>query len=153
MKWSVYKKYFEPLSIQDRGLVISHILFKTEVNAKLQRIAIEITQHGLISIEQGPYPFSEFWEDYDRKENRTQAEKLYAKTTAKEREKIKAHVPLYVKSREKQFRLKPDKYLRYKTWNDEIITPTAKTTKQPFTGNAKNDPERIFNMFKPKGSK
>ena len=74
--------------------------------------------------------FDEFWDLYDKKVGKTNAIKLFEKTTENERELIKAYIPKYKLSKpEVKYRKDPERFLKYKVWEDEIIStePEDKT--------------------------
>lgn len=80
------------------------------------------------------FPFDEFWENYNKKNDRTACEKKFAKLTEKEKEFIWSHVPKYVLSTpDKQYRKNPETYLNNKCWNDEIINTSKNGTGQQNT--------------------
>jgi hypothetical protein len=80
-----------------------------------------------ISITQIMFEFQEFWKIYDRKQRKDAAIKLWKKMKATERLSALEKVHAYVASRpDKQYRLTPDKWLRQKCWEDEILTPESK---------------------------
>jgi len=67
------------------------------------------------------FPFEEFWNTYDKKNDREACEKKFKKLSEKEKELIWGHVPKYVASTpDKQYRKNPATYLNNKCWNDEI---------------------------------
>lgn len=68
--------------------------------------------------------FEEFWELYDKKVGRSATEKIFAKLSAADKEKIKVHVPRYVLAKPKTFRKDPERYLKHRTFNDEIVEET-----------------------------
>jgi len=69
------------------------------------------------------FHFEEFWNTYDKKNDRGACEKKFGKLTEKEKELIWGHVPKYVLSTpDKQYRKNPETYLNNEAWNDEIIT-------------------------------
>lgn len=71
------------------------------------------------------YPFSEFWEFYDKKKDKQRAEKVYKKISLRDRKCIFATLQAYKDSTpDKQYRKNPETYLRNRTWEDEII-PTG----------------------------
>lgn len=75
------------------------------------------------------FPFEEFWNTYDKKNDRASAEKKFTKLSEKEKELIWQHVPKYVLSTpDKQYRKNPDTYLNNKCWNDEIINTSKNGT-------------------------
>lgn len=66
--------------------------------------------------------FDQFWDQYDKKVGRPEAEKLWKKINGQEREKIMQHLPKYKFAQpEKRYRKNPSTYLNQKSWNDEII--------------------------------
>lgn len=65
--------------------------------------------------------FDDFYNAYQKKVGRVNAEKQWAKLKQKDKEELMQHVPLYVKSREKKYRKDPERYLKHRTWEDEII--------------------------------
>jgi hypothetical protein len=70
----------------------------------------------------GKYPFEDFWNLYDKKRGRADAERKYSKLTFSEKEKIFETLPAYVASTpDPQYRKDPETYLNGKHWNDEII--------------------------------
>lgn len=67
--------------------------------------------------------FEDFWNLYDKKEDRPKCEKKWKKIQQEAREKIMLHVDDYVKATpDKQYRKHPATYLNNESWNDEIIT-------------------------------
>ena len=66
--------------------------------------------------------FQDFYDAYGKKVGRVNAEKQWAKLKQKDKEALMQHVPLYVKSREKKYRKDPERYLKHRTWEDELIT-------------------------------
>jgi len=68
------------------------------------------------------YPFSEFWEFYDKKKDKQRAEKVYKKISLRDRKCIFNTLQAYKDSTpDKQYRKNPETYLRNQTWKDEII--------------------------------
>lgn len=65
--------------------------------------------------------FDDFWDKYDKKVGKPNAEKLFKKIDQGGREKIMVHLDHYLMT-EKQYRKDPERYLKHKTWEDEIIT-------------------------------
>lgn len=99
--------------------------FKEQEKDKEQFPEIEILEQ---------YPFDVFWETYDKKVDRSNAEKKFSKLTEKEKALIWEHAPKYVLSTpDKQYRKNPDTYLNNKCWNDEISTKNGNngTGQQP----------------------
>jgi DNA-binding PadR family transcriptional regulator len=74
------------------------------------------------NIPHGDFSFEEFWELYDKKVGRPNAEKQFSKLSAADKEKIRVHLPRYVLAKpDKTFRKDPERYLKHKTFNDEIV--------------------------------
>lgn len=67
-------------------------------------------------------PFEQFWDLYDKKTGKEKCPGLWVKLTDEERQKAIDHIPAYIAANpEKRFRKDPERYLKYKTFNDEII--------------------------------
>jgi len=64
--------------------------------------------------------FDDFWDKYDKKVGKPNAEKLWKKIDQGAREKIMVHLDHYLMV-EKVFRKDPERYLKNKTWEDELI--------------------------------
>ena len=73
--------------------------------------------------------FNEFWDLYDKKVGKPNTIKQWKKLKPEETEKIFIHLPKYKQANEKQFRKDPERYLKHKTFNDEIIEEVIKTIK------------------------
>lgn len=71
--------------------------------------------------------FEDFWNLYDKKVDRKNAELKWGKLTDEERLKAIEHIPKYINANpDKQFRKNPDSYITNKSFNDEIIgLPTS----------------------------
>lgn len=68
--------------------------------------------------------FDDFWQLYDKNDDKPKCEKKWEKIKQGVREKIMEHVALYISATpDKQYRKNPLKYLTNGSWNDEIITP------------------------------
>ncbi len=66
--------------------------------------------------------FDDFWNLYDKKVGKPNAEKRWKKINQGAREKIMQHLELYVRSTpDTKYRKNPDTYLNQESWNDEII--------------------------------
>lgn len=66
--------------------------------------------------------FAEFWNLYDKKVGKPKAEIEWKKLSEADRLAVMVYLPAYKLNKEKQFRKDPDRFLRLKSWNDEIIT-------------------------------
>lgn len=65
--------------------------------------------------------FEEFWNLYNKKLNRSESEKAFKKIKSTEYEKIREHIPIFVKTfKDKQYQPYFSTYLNNKRWNDEI---------------------------------
>ena len=70
--------------------------------------------------------FEDFWNLYDKKVGKMNALKEWKKLKPLEIERIFEHVPFYLRTREKQYRKDPERYLKHKIFVDEIETNTLK---------------------------
>lgn len=71
--------------------------------------------------------FLDFYDLYDKRRHRPDAEVEWAKIQQADREAIMAALPAYTRNNTKQYRLDPERYLKKKAWLDEVIernTPT-----------------------------
>lgn len=67
--------------------------------------------------------FEDFWNMYDKKQDRPKCLKKWEKIKQGAREKIMEHLELYVRSTpDIQYRKNPITYLNNESWNDEIIS-------------------------------
>ena len=73
------------------------------------------------------FTFEEFWELYDKKTGKSNAESKYKSIPEKERQKIKETLPLYLQRvTDKKYQKDPCTYLKGSFWNDEILTLSEK---------------------------
>lgn len=73
--------------------------------------------------------FDNFWEAYDRKENKKDSLKLWSKLSDQDKINIMAVVPAYVKATpDVTFRKLPSTFLNKESWKDEDIARRAATT-------------------------
>lgn len=79
----------------------------------------ESKEEGIFELVVWP-TFQDFWEKYDKKVGRPNAEKLYKNISQGAREKIMEHLDSYVFI-EKQFRKDPERYLKTEAWNNEVV--------------------------------
>lgn len=76
--------------------------------------------------------FLHFWNVYGRKEGKLKAMNEWKKLSEEEKQIALAHAPKYVQGKEKRYLSLPEKYLREKRFNDEIVVaPPAKVKLQP----------------------
>lgn len=102
---------------------------KDEIDKEVKKVNKKEEHSDFEILEQ--FPFEEFWNSYDKKQDRPACEKKFSKLTEKEKGLIWQHVPKYVLSTpNKQYRKNPDTYLNNKCWNDEIITTSNNGTGQ-----------------------
>ena len=82
--------------------------------------------------------FDEFWDLYDKKVGKPNAIKLFEKTTEKERELIKAYIPKYKLSKpDVKYRKDPERFLKYRVWEDEIVSVEPEDKTDMFFANGK----------------
>ena len=75
--------------------------------------------------------FNDFWELYDKKQDKPKCIKKWEKINQGVREKIMEHLELYVRSTpDIQYRKNPLTYLSSESWNNEIITNGHSTDKR-----------------------
>lgn len=105
-----------------------------------QRVTQRLTQQGNIIIQEqqsreetelslfddevmcDEFTFNKFWELYDKKVGKDEAEKLYSKMSRKDRKAIFEYVPRYKNAQpDKSKRVNPARFLRRRVWEDEII--------------------------------
>lgn len=83
-----------------------------------------------MSIELWP-TFNDFWDTYDKKQDRDKCEKKWKKIDQGAREKIMEHLKLYVLSTpDKTYRKNPSTYLNNNSWENEVIFKTDNNGKQ-----------------------
>ena len=99
-----------------------------------------ITDSDVEVLSESIYEFELFWDDYDKKVDRTKCEKKWGGISESEKEVIKEFVPIYVRSTpEKKYRKNPLSFLNAKTWNDDWSEYQPK---------AKNHDQFIDKLFK-----
>ena len=86
----------------------------------------------LFSNEELQIPFTKFWELYDKKVGKPQAEKLWKKVKPKDKEQIIKSLPAYIVANpEKRYRKNPATYLNQRSWEDEIIQSEKTLLSEP----------------------
>ncbi len=97
-----------------------------KVKVKVKEKVKEKKEGEVENAEMMPWPsFEDFWEAYERKGNKVNAEKEWTKIGQSDREAIMASVPNYNYSKpDKQFRKDGERFLKLRTWEDEIVIPT-----------------------------
>ncbi|MEN9389659.1 MAG: hypothetical protein RLY61_743, partial [Candidatus Parcubacteria bacterium] len=84
--------------------------------------------------EENKIPFDTFWNLYEKKVGRPRSESLWKRIKTKDQEKILEYIPAYKKSKpEKKFRKDPERFLRDKVWEDEIIVNETPPQEQGMT--------------------
>jgi hypothetical protein len=79
-------------------------------------------------IKYSVFSFEEFWNLYEKKVGKPNSKALFEKTTETERKLMKEYIPKYkIHKPDLQFRKDPERFLKYKVWEDEIPT----VSKQP----------------------
>lgn len=75
--------------------------------------------------EKNIYSFDEFWDLYDKKNDRKKCSDKFNKLTGEQLKKIKEVLPIYIKSKpDVTFRKNPLTWLNGECWNDEIKNET-----------------------------
>lgn len=70
--------------------------------------------------------FDEFWDLYDKKQDRPKCERLWSKLKDQERLDIMAYIPKYKQAQpDKQYRKNPQTFLNNRSWENELVTATA----------------------------
>jgi hypothetical protein len=77
--------------------------------------------------------FSDFWGLYGKKVGKPAAEREWQKLTTKDHEAVMRSVPAYVRAKEKIYRKDPERFLKHRAWEDEVITTNnaPRNGKQP----------------------
>lgn len=93
--------------------------------------------HKLGNIE---YSFDEFWDDYDKKKDKTKCEKKWKKIKESDKGKIKEFIPIYkAHEPDEEYRKNPLTFLNGETWKDEWSSYPPKQTNQTHNGTANAD--------------
>lgn len=72
--------------------------------------------------------FDQFWNLYDKKVGKDKSISEWRKLSESERQAAMGYIPKYTLSKEKKYRKDPERFLKYKVWNDEIITDKSNGT-------------------------
>jgi len=88
--------------------------------------------------------FTDFWQAYGKSRGKPVALQLWAKIHQADREAIMAALPAYTAANEKQYRLDPERYLRRRAWEDEVIPRNATTNGKPSNEQLSNDLDRVI---------
>lgn len=115
------------LGIRKLGKVKSKVPVnpQTKVNyTKEDKSKEEQTKEDEITVDESPlnlWPtFDDFWNRYDKKTGKPKAETYWKKIEQRAREKIMEHLDQYTLI-DKQYRKDPERYLKNKSWEDEVI--------------------------------
>lgn len=74
--------------------------------------------------------FEDFWTGYEKKGNRQQAEAQWARLKQSDREAVMDRLPDYIATKpEKVYRPDGQRFLKHRTWEDELIAPPATAPK------------------------
>lgn len=96
-----------------------------------------------------PIPFELFWEAYERKGSKKLAEEVWDRMKPKDQAACMARVEAYKRSKpDKLYRRDGERFLRHRTWEDEIIEPTAPNSGAPPKPMDRNAPIQS-KFFKP----
>ena len=76
-----------------------------------------------------PYPFEQFWDDYDKKVgDKNKLADKWKKIPESDKLRIMEYIPAYKKAQpEKRFRKNPETFINQKSWNDEIINADTRS--------------------------
>lgn len=81
--------------------------------------------------ESEQFPFADFWQAYDKKEDKHKCSQRWATLSLAERQAALSHLPSYVAATpDKRYRKNPLTYLNGKCWQDEAL-PTTRQGQQP----------------------
>lgn len=125
------KKLTQQITQQEAG---SHTAHTKHNNGKNKRDSSLRSESTLFDIEE-EFPFSDFWELYDKKIGKSDCQKVYAKISLKDRKAIFDYLPKYLEATTvKQFRKNPLTFLHQRAWEDEIIIRNRNETTSAPTG-------------------
>jgi len=82
------------------------------------------------SVSDAGADFEEFWNIYDKKVGKKKSKTYWNKLTAEEKDIAIRHAKSYVDTRDKQYRKDPERYLRDRSFNDEIISDSRTNKNQ-----------------------
>lgn len=125
-------------SYGDNSQQVAASCSKSPPELELEEEVEKEEEHELEASEIVLWPsFENFWDKYDKKVNRQACELLWEKINQGAREKIMQHLDSYVLT-EKQYRKHPERYLKKKAWEDEVIikSETKNGTSKTGTGSS-----------------
>jgi len=85
----------------------------------------DIDKYKVIPVVDINSEFEKFWNAYDKKVGKANALIQWKKIDPEVYPTIFQHVQKLTMSIDKQFRKDPERYLRYKCWNDEVVTESS----------------------------
>jgi hypothetical protein len=111
------------LSIKQRKKPTSNGINTPQKPLKDRIVKERIVKESTVVEVLDPYPFSEFWEVYDKKVGKKEkVEKKWDKLSEAIRKQIIEYIPYYRESQpDKKYRKNPETFLNNESWNDEII--------------------------------
>lgn len=120
-------KFPDPLPVNSQKVTVSHGESPPELEVELEVENEPELEPAEAVVSVWP-SFEDFWNLYDKKQDRPKCEKLWKKIDQLAREQIMLHLADYVKATpEKRYRKNPQTYLNGKCWTDEIIERNGKS--------------------------
>jgi hypothetical protein len=99
----------------------THNTKQSQSNVSIDKQTNNITNKQINNI----YSFDEFWDLYDKKNDRKKCEQKFNRLTNEQLKKIKEVLPIYIKSKpDVIFRKNPLTWLNGECWNDEVKNET-----------------------------
>lgn len=102
-----------------KNKVLIQYLYSTDTQPQETKEETETKEEEKAEVVLWP-TFDDFWEKYDKKKGKPKSQEIWKKIDQVAREKIMSHLNLYVLV-EKQYRKDPERYLKNKSWEDEVI--------------------------------
>jgi hypothetical protein len=132
---SKIKAYWNPESFRKLSGVSPEILRPEQGTGNREQGSIALSKEPLSTEKKSrlksselPEDFKLFWDAYGKKVNVKKALHYWSQLSPDEISSCMGAVGAYVASREKIHRLDPERYLRDRRWQDEIILPTSAGT-------------------------
>ena len=112
--------------LEKRGLTKIYEQFinssRTDLDKDKDKIKDKVMVKDKVKSEIGDSYFDYFWDSYDKKVGKPNTKKEWNKLTEAEKQKVFEILPAYINSKtDKQFRKDPERFLKHKVFNDEII--------------------------------
>lgn len=123
--------------LRNNGKFVAEIPIATVVSvAEMPQSKVKEIKGNKSEVKESEFPavadiflwpsFDNFWNIYDKKQDRPKCEKKWEKINQEAREKIMLHLEDYILSTpDKQYRKNPLTYLNSESWENEIITPNT----------------------------